>query len=148
MRTYTIFDLMDACAKVERWEKTEESQRNMENASALFEAFNLEFTGKGRDRHNTKYEFIEAMYDTYRIIKNSNDFTRNPFSGMLEAPPYIGEMYHAYRKHFKRIDFEYKITDPQKKLLVESEMKLTVFRYFFGDVTKTVTLVDDFLSEE
>lgn len=148
MRTYTIFDLMDACAKVDRWENTEEQLKiNLQKASKLFDAFNLEFTKESRGWHSTKNEFIDAMYHTYRIIKKSNDFTRNPISGMLEAPPYIADMYREYRKHVKdkTIRSYYKITDTQKKQFVESEMKLTVFRYFFGDVTKTVTLEDDFL---
>jgi hypothetical protein len=151
MRTYTIFDLMDVCAKVDRWETSEEVLKiYQQNASMLFDAFNLDFIKKGHDMYNTKHEFIHAMYHTYRIIKKSKDFTENPFSGMLEAPPYIGAMYHEYRKHVKdkEIRSDYKITDLQKKLLAESEMKLTVFRYFFGDVTKTVTLEEDFLSEE
>jgi hypothetical protein len=151
MRTYTIFDLMDVCAKVDRRETSEEVlKRYQQNTSALFDAFNLEFSKECGDMYNSKHEFIDAMYDTYRIIKNSNDFTENPFSGMLEAPEYISKMYHEYRKHVKdkEIRSDYKITDPQKKQLAESEMKLTVFRFFFGDVTKTVTLEEDFLSEE
>ena len=143
MRTYTIFDLMDACAKVDRWNKTEESNVLLQKATKLIDAFDLPFMKNGWREKNSKDEFMRAMYYSYKIIERSNNFTENPFEGMLEAPEYIGKMFRVYSNQTR--NFNYFIENPQQKIELATEMKLTVFRYFFGDVNKTVTLEDQFL---
>lgn len=143
MRTYTIFDLMDACAKVDRWEKTEESKNTLQKANTLLKAFKLRYAKTCWSHQRSKNEFMRAMYFSYKIIESSKNFTENPFEGWLEAPEYIGNMYKVYSEY---AEWPFKtIKDDQIKEKVASEMKLTVFRYFFGNVKKTVTLENETL---
>lgn len=143
MRTYTIYDLMDACAKVDSWEETEESKNTLMKANTLLKAFKLRYAKTCWGHERSKDRFMEAMYRSYRIIKNSQNFTKNPFEGMLEAPEYIGNMCKVYSEY---AEWPFKIIkDDQIKEKVATEMKLTVFRYFFGNVKKTVTLEDETL---
>lgn len=143
MRTYTIFDLMDACVKVDSWEETEESKVLLQKATTLLKAFKLRYAKTCWGHQRSKEEFFLAMKFTFRIIESSKNFTKNPFEGFLEAPEYIGNMYRVYSQY---AEWPFKIIkDEQMKEKVATEMKLTVFRYFFGDVKKTVTLEDETL---